>query len=422
MGQGDDPDHKYRKERERIKDSDLADKALVLDFLESHHPDFGTEDSLSFNSLESYGRALRLLGDELDGPLSEQTAESLKAQFSTWLRKLSNKTVRQRQAAAIKFYDSIDAGPDGEEIPLIDVDSSGSVDERDMFSDDEVKALREACSNARDRCLLELLLYTGQRIRAIQTLRVKDVDPQNGVYWLNTEELGLKGADEAGLKRPLLGAKKAVREWLNHHPTGNADDYLITALPSATNTSGTGDYLAAPTIRSRLWRIADEAGVYDKETKTGKSPHPHNFRHWFVTTCMQRYGMEPSTIKFLIGHGQQSTVMEETYSHLTDEDHINAARAAAKGVGEEPETQESALTPEVCPTCDEPLGPSAKACPSCGDAFTPDALQAQDKMGEKSLSGMRAAETDEQADAVETIRDYLKNNPEEAVEILSEEL
>jgi len=78
-----------------------------------------------------------------------------------------------------------------------------------MYTEDEVQALREAVDNARDRCMLELFLNTGQRIRAIQTLRVKDVDPEDGTtgsYYLNTDAEGLKGAAQNGSKRPLLGA------------------------------------------------------------------------------------------------------------------------------------------------------------------------------------------------------------------------
>lgn len=384
---GDDPDHKYQIERDRVKDSELtdSDKRAMLRFLaafdendlsESYTNGDGETETLSYNSLENYGRAMRLIAKESDRELLDHDLESLTTVFNTFLDDLSKQTVRQRQAAAIKFYRFHETGVDPDEISLQKRDGDPAVDERDMFTKQEIQDLREACSNTRDRCLLELLIYTGQRIRALQTLRLKDIDLENGVYYLNTDELGLKGAEKTGRKRPLLGAEKAVSDWIDNHPTKRKDDYLITSLPSATNTTGDGDYLSLPAIRSRLWTIAEEANVYDRETGNGKPPNPHNFRHYFVTVCYREYDMDPSTIKFLIGHGQDSTVMETTYQHLTDEDHINAARRQTDA-GRDAEDKEGSLTPETCPTCREPLPPQAKACPNCGDVFTPDAKSAQ---------------------------------------------
>ncbi|SDX85651.1 tyrosine-type recombinase/integrase [Halobellus clavatus] len=406
MSRGDNPAHKYRVERDRVKDSALSEKdtKAVLEFLEAHHPDLGSKESLSYNSLEGYGRALRLIAKESDCGLLEHTNDSLVSVFESMLDSLANQTVRQRQAGAIKFYryhgDKTEVDPD--DIPLTDKGDT-SVNERDMFSREEVQKMREACSNTRDRCLLELLLYTGQRIRVIQTLRLKDIDLDENVYYLNTDELGLKGAEKSGRKRPLLGATKAVREWIKNHPTGEPDDYLITHLPSATNTSEKGSYLSSPAIWDRLRRIAEEAEV-------DKPSNAHNFRHYFVTVCHREYDMDISTIKHLIGHSADSVVMESTYSHLTDDDHIQHAREAAQGVGKDPEEPEGSLTPDVCPTCDENLPPAAKACPACGMVFTPDAKATQEQIQDDMYESEGQAQGEEE-EAIDELKKVLDENP-----------
>ena len=38
------------------------------------------------------------------------------------------------------------------------------------------------------------------------------------------------------------------------------------------------------------------------------------------------------------------------------------------------------LTPNICPTCDTQLDPSAKACPGCGVVFAPDAKSVEDRI------------------------------------------
>lgn len=415
----DDPRHKYAVERERLENADLSDddtEAIFrflsafddADMSERYINDRGETETLSYNSLEGYGRAMRLIAKASDRPLLDHSLDSLGAVFSEFLEDLSIETVRQRQAAAIKFYRFHKTGIDPDEIPLKRREGDDGVDVRDMFTREEIQRIREACDNSRDRCLIELLLYTGQRIRAIQTLRLKDIDLQNGVYYLNTDELGLKGADDVGKKRPLLGAENAVREWMNRHPTGERDDYLITALPSATNTGEAGEYLSAPSIRDRLKTIVERAEV-DK-------PHnAHNFRHYFVTVCIREYDMDPSTVKFLIGHGEDSTVMETTYQHLTDEDHIHAARRSTEA-GRDATERESALTPETCPTCGEPQGPTAKACPNCGEVFTPDAATAKRQIDDALYEGAMEAESERQKEAVDAVREYIKENPEMVTE------
>jgi len=80
--------------------------------------------------------------------------------------------------------------------------------------------------------------------------------------------------------------------------------------------------LSQSNIRRRLKNIAEEADI-------DKPPNPHNFRHYFVTVCKRDYDMDEATIKHLIGHGPESTIMESTYQHLSDDDHIEAAEVAA---------------------------------------------------------------------------------------------
>jgi hypothetical protein len=252
-----------------------------------------------------------------------------------------------------------------------------------------------------------LLLYTGQRIRAIQTLRIKDVDLDSGEYRLNTDADGLKGADIVGKRRPLLGAENAVRDWLDKHPTGQPDDYLITALPMANRgggSGGDGDYLSSAAIHRRLNKIVDSAGV-------DKPANAHNFRHYFVTLAVREFDLDPATIKHLIGHRKDSVVMETTYQHLTDDDHIRAAREGTDA-GREPEPKDGGLTPETCPVCNEPLAKAAKACSRCGQVFTPDARSAKETVEEAIHEGAKEATSNAEREAVDAVRDYIKEHPE----------
>jgi len=415
MVKSDDPRARYRREHERLDGLGGPNAKAIKDLLRaldaedhtSNHVVDGEQKTLAVSSLTSYGRALRLLAKEIDEPLLDTSTDRFNEVFAEWSDNLSGQTVKQRQSALLKFirYHS-DSTADPEGIVLVNVDTTSSLDPDTVLSGDDVNALRDACSNDRDRCLVDLLAYTGQRIRAIQTLRVRDVDPDagaSGKYQLNDTVEGLKGADKTATTRPLLGAQKSVREWLRAHPTGDPDDYLLTSLPNATAPGGLtpGDSLDRSSIHVRLSRIADTAGVE-------KDVNPHAFRHFFVTTCKRDYELEDSEIKHLIGHGPDSRVMETTYSHLSD---TEVARNVEEKVGYDVE-KESAFTPPTCRTCDEPLPGSAKACPSCGTVYTPDAKSAKDQiegdMKESYKEAGRAGDN-QGIDDVEDVDELLEN-------------
>jgi methionyl-tRNA synthetase len=125
--------------------------------------------------------------------------------------------------------------------------------------------------------------------------------------------------------------------------------------------------------------------------------------------------MDNSTIKHLIGHGPDSTVMETTYQHLSDDDYIAKAERAM-GLREEQEV--SPLTPDVCPTCGNHLGSDAKACEGCGAIFTPDAKAAEEQIDEDLWESKGKADTDEEQSAVDELKQLLDENPELKAELM----
>jgi ribosomal protein S27AE len=103
--------------------------------------------------------------------------------------------------------------------------------------------------------------------------------------------------------------------------------------------------------------------------------------------------MDETAIKHQIGHSPDSSVMESTYSHLKDSDHIRAAREAFDLEVDEPESE---LTPEVCPRCGESPPASDRLCPWCGLAFTPDAEAVMEKADDAVRESYREVEPDDE--------------------------
>lgn len=315
---------------------------------------------------------------------------------------IKKSTIRNYQVALRRFYryhDDLDVDPD--DIPLFSVTGS-PIDPNDMLTKEEIQRAQEAASNPRDRALFDLLLYTGQRREAIRTLRLKDVDIQEGTYRLNPNVSGLKGATERNGNRPLLGARGALQNWLDYHPdTSDPNNYLITARPGYAAVDPS-DPITGETIRRVMSEIKDNAGIE-------KPMHPHALRHNFVTIAKRDYELPDDTVKYLIGHDADSKVMETTYAHLSGDDHV--ARAEEAWGLREPE-DDSPLTPDVCNICGNTVEPQAKACSRCGAVFTPDAHEAQETIEENIKDSYKESEPGSDAqEKIETVEELL-DDPE----------
>ncbi|MFB6198800.1 MAG: tyrosine-type recombinase/integrase [Halobacteriaceae archaeon] len=376
----------YGEERARLKDAeslggDTIDRILeTLDALDAEvrTPAFvheGEKVELASSTLRSYAMRLRLLANEVNRPFLELTNAEIDDLMVALLKGsagigpskgYTNGTAAQFESALKAFYRYHDDHEvDPEAIP-VETQKPSKVDERDLWELDEIKEMLSVINSKHNEALFELLAYTGQRVRVIQTLRVKDVDPdkgETGRYYVNEEVEGLKNREGRG---PLLGAQGAVRRSLQVHPTGEPNDALITCPPDRTGGATPGERITQTTIRQVLKRIADKADVK-------KAVHPHMFRHYFTTVAKRDFGMDDAYIKRLRGDAPGSNVMETTYSHLSDED--ASGHAESQFTGEVPET---ALTPAApCSVCGEMLQAGDKACSNCGAKRAPDAEQSE---------------------------------------------
>jgi integrase len=357
---------------------------------------------------------LKRVAERMDVALTDATAADVN-DLMTAMRKgahpdvkdegLSNNSIRNYQGVVRRFYRYHDFGPAPEDIVMIMGDDT-HVDERDMLTPEEIDRIRDAAEHPRDLAIFDLLLYTGQRNTAIRSLRIRDVDVEEGVYYLNGDADGLKGANENGTKRPLLGAVGSVREWLRYHPdSDNPDAYLITGKPRYSDVDSE-QMVSRNTLLYAMKGTGDHGGLKQK-AGIDKPMNPHNIRHNFVTIAKREYELSDATIKWLIGHSPDSQVMETTYAHLSDEDRIRAAEVGA-GI-REPDAEDKSLSPDIC-HCGEPLPSDARACPRCGTVYAPDAQAVKQQADSDLWDDKSEAEGDEE-EAVDELKRLLDDNP-----------
>lgn len=417
----------YEAGRDRLEDEDnisRADKQLIFEFLDANDPNRNTYQmpdgqNKTYGTLARYASSLRQVTRSLPKSLPNTTVYDINTLMDDYLngdvegvkdQGLTSGSVRNLQGPMRRFYIyHNDIGVNADDIIFADQEEP-SVDPRDIFATEDVQKIRDEAKRrgSRNACLVDLLLYTGQRRSAILNLRLKDVLPDEGIFYLNVSEGDLKGASG---KRPLLGAQKSVRDWKRQHPTGDPEDYLITTTMLDSPQTTPGDKLSPSATRNQLKRIG-------KAVDISKPINPHQFRHYFVTVCKRNYGMDDATIKHLIGHKPDSTVMESTYQHLTDEDYIKDAEEKF-GI-REPE-EDSPLTPSVCDVCQEPLENSWHSCPHCGTDYTPKAHQTRRNIENSMWDEKSEVKSDSRKEeAINDLREILQENPEMVEDLLNE--
>lgn len=323
MSQSDDPEIKYDHQKHRIE-TELENHDPIIEVLKALDAnekdnvfiDNGERETKTYNTLSSYATRLRLFQKRVGCPLMELSMEEINDAMDRISDEYANSTVAQYQSALklfYKYHDDHNINPDD---IMVNAGRTSTFDERDLFTVQEVERMKRVKSefgHPREVALLDILAHTGQRIRAIQTLRVKDVDPSEGVMWLNDSEGGLKGSKG---KRPLLGASESIQEWLDVHPTGNPEDALFTAIDERGDP---GSQLRQNTMRYHLKKAAKSVGI-DPDRMSA-----HAFRHYWTTRAYRDFGLDDQYIKKIRGDIPGSDIFETTYTHLTDGDAINEA-------------------------------------------------------------------------------------------------
>lgn len=403
------------KRIERYSDDDTIspdDARLILDYGAAFDPENITtskpdgESHKAMSTLRTYvndlGRIAKQTelatasGDDINNVMQSFLSGRAEGVKDSGLAKSTTRTYQMVAKSFYGYHDQLDCDP-GAITGL--TEQTSPIDPDDMLSRDEIQALRDAAKHPRNRAVIDLFLYTGQRVTAIRTLKIKHVDTQAGTYKLNEDAEGLKGAAENAKRRPLLLAEPSVRNWLQSHPAKDEPEaYLITAQPKY-GTPAPMEPVSHDVFTYLTTKLKDETGIK-------KPVHPHALRHNFVTIAKRDYDMDNEVIKHLIGHAPGSRVMEETYAHLSDDDYIKAARQA---FGSDEEADESPLTPQICSNCGANVSDGDKACADCGTVFTPDA----NAVRSDANSLVSEIEDSEMADVLSRVIEDVRENPDD---------
>ena len=246
------------------------------------------------------------------------------------------------------------------------------IQQSDLITVEEYKAMTDACNNARDRAIISTLYDSGCRIGELLLMKIRSVRFDNYGALLVVPFQGKTGTRQV---RIIGDSVPYLRGWLDNHPNRNDID-----APLFCNISEgiRGRAMTYDDVRKALGSALKRAGIK-------KRIYPHLFRHTRASILASRVAEAPleSQMGWVPGTKQMAT-----YVHLSGKQ-TDTAILKAYGV----EVQDEGISepmPIKCPRCGEPNPSESSYCRKCWLPLTIEAtmeLKEKEEHIQKELEG-----------------------------------
>lgn len=281
----------------------MIDNAQVLELFEKH---LAEEKKASANTLSSYLRDIRQLGDYLSTHTESSIIEATDEELSGYIEYLraqgkSVSTVSRSIASIKSLYSHLFIKQ------LITVNPSRSLvpDKNthklpEILTSREVEILLEApeCIDAkgyRDKAMLELLYATGIRVTELIDLNVTDVNLEAGIIRCHSRN-----------KERYIPMYPAAIKALNDYMTLVRPQMIALPDEPSLFVNVSGERMS----RQGFWKIVK---YYQKKANIDKDITPHTLRHSFAAHLLEN-GADIHAIQEMLGHADISST--HMYSQL----------------------------------------------------------------------------------------------------------
>lgn len=178
----------------------------------------------------------------------------------------------------------------------------------DHYSSEEMAKLRDACSNPRERAIVEVFRSTGARVGEIIQITLDQIDMRTGNIWIQGEKRG---------RYRTIFLDDDARHYFRLYLESRADDspYMLTQSRKPYGS------MSAAGIRSIFRKLADRAGLTCRV-------YPHKSRKTLGMTLKNR-GVDIGTIQEIMGHA--SPEVTSKYYAQTSPDILRLVRERAAG-------------------------------------------------------------------------------------------
>lgn len=320
-------------------------------------------------------------------------------EFVRWIhRNYENpETNRDYRGALRQFGEHVTDG-DGKPEPITEVSATTAnsydpkPDPNKMFKwEEHILPMIDAAHQTRDKALIALAWDAGGRSGEIRSIKVGDIgDHDHGMSVTLDGKTGQRSV-------VLIPSVPYVRQWLSEHPRRNDPEApLFGSISDGSDIS----YQMKLKILKRAGRNADVT-----------LPAKPTFTRMRKSSASYLAAQNVSQVHLENHHGWErgSDVAGRYIAVFSEETDREVARA--HGADIETEAESSPTAPISCPRCGCDTPQSEPLCVHCGQALDPEAASEIEAQDERLFESAIKAETQE-AEALETMRDMLEENPE----------
>lgn len=166
---------------------------------------------------------------------------------------------------------------------------------KETISDENIEKMRDACTELRDKAIIDLLYSTGMRVGELVNLNISDLN-------LEQRECIVYGKGDKE-RRVYFDAKAMLhlREYINSRT--DSEQALFVALPS-------------PHRRLQIAGVEIRLRTLGKRLKLPRI-HPHKFRRTMATRAIDK-GMPIEQVQKILGHSQIDTTLRYAIVNQTN--------------------------------------------------------------------------------------------------------
>ncbi len=160
-----------------------------------------------------------------------------------------------------------------------------------VLSQEEIKAIFDACINLKHKTILYLLYSCGLRISELINLKIKDIDSTRSVIYIRDAK--------GGKDRQVPLHEKLLNQLRSYYKMYKPIDYMFNGQES--------NMYSEASVRQFINKYAVVAGIKKNVT-------PHLFRHSCFTNMVEG-GVDTSIIQKIAGHSNIKTT--HLYTHIS---------------------------------------------------------------------------------------------------------
>lgn len=246
-------------------------------------------EGLAKSSLTYYHQVLKKFREITNKNLLEIMTDDVRLYLAMKSEKVTNVTLNNERRVLNSFYSFLIEEEFISKNPITKIKNIKEKKKiKEALKEEELEKLRAACTNKRDKAMLELLYSTGCRVSEVSNITIKDIN-------LGRKEIKVLGK---GNKERIVFINTKCKILLEEYFLERGAGENEPAFVSLRKKDGQFQRLSKGAIECWLRKLGESIGI--------EKVHPHKLRRTMATNALNK-GMPIPELQILLGHASIQT-------------------------------------------------------------------------------------------------------------------